>query len=477
MSEPRIHAPELPSDLEWFNTDQPVRLADQRGKVVLLDFWTYCCVNCLHVLPDLRFLEDKYPDDLVVIGVHSPKFPNERVGEQVQKAINRYHIHHPVVNDPKLTMWRQYGIRAWPSMILIDPEGYVLGVLRGEGRRRQLDMLIEEQLEKAEQAGIRSPSTLETHPRPEPFSTLSFPGKVLASGNRLYISDSGHNRIVEATLDGRVSRLFGSRGGGLTDGQGEDAAFRNPQGLVKVDDFLYVADTDNHVIRRIHLRDGDVQTIAGTGKLGRSKETFFTDPMQAPLNSPWDLAYRDGTLYIAMAGSHQLWALQLGQNTLSRFVGSGREGIDDGDAEQATMAQPSGLAMAEDTLYVADSETSAVRVVRLDGGRTRTVVGTGLFDFGDQDGVGQAARLQHPLGVAYDAARKRVWIADTYNSKIKYMSTKSNEVSTQQLCLRLNEPGGVSLQGDRLWIANTNGHEILCLDINEDLCEVVDIHE
>ncbi len=477
MSEPRIHAPELPSDLEWFNTEHPIRLAEQRGKVVLLDFWTYCCVNCMHVLPDLRYLEDKYPDELVVVGVHSPKFPNERVGEQVQKAINRHHIRHPVLNDPKLTLWRQYGIRAWPSIIFIDPEGYVLGVLRGEGRRRQLDMLIEEQLEKAEQAGLRNPAPLEVRLRPEPVSDLSFPGKVLATGNRVYISDSGHNRVVEATHDGRITRLFGSRGGGFTDGQGEEAAFCNPQGLALVDDFLYVADTDNHAIRRIHLRDGDVQTVAGTGAQGRYEGMFYADPLQAPLNSPWDLAYRDGMLYIAMAGQHQLWALQLAQNTISRFAGSGREGIDDGDPEQATLAQPSGLSVGQDVLYVADSETSALRTARLPGGRMTTIIGSGLFDFGDQDGPAKEARLQHPLGVAFDAARRRVWIADTFNNKIKYMDIYSNVISSQPLCLRLNEPGGISAHGDQLWIANTNAHEILRLDINEDLCEVVDIHE
>ncbi|MEJ2685929.1 MAG: thioredoxin-like domain-containing protein [Gammaproteobacteria bacterium] len=475
MSESPIRAPELPTKLEWFNTAQPVKLAEQRGKVVVLDFWTYCCINCVHVLADLRYLEEKYRDGLTVIGVHSPKFPRERVGRQVQKAINRYHIRHPVANDPELSLWRTYGIKAWPSLIVIGPEGYILGVLRGEGHRRKLDQLIGEQLEKAEEKGVRQRSPMPYRPAPEPPSTLSFPGKVLATPERLYISDSGRNRVVETNHFGRVLRIFGSGSPGLLDNTADSAAFNNPQGLALVDEFLYVADTDNHAIRRVRLRSGDVETIAGTGVQDRGGGTFFDDPTKASLNSPWDLAYDNGILYIAMAGRHQVWRLHLTNNTLGAYAGSGREGISDGPAAQASFAQPSGLAVADERLFVADAETSAIRQIRLPFNTVGTVVGTGLFEFGDTDGAGRAARLQHPLGIAVDAKRKRLWIADTYNCKIKTMRLKSNAISTFNIGYPLDEPAGLSVQGDLVFVANTNAHEIVRIDLAAKKVEAMEI--
>ncbi|MDE2088790.1 MAG: redoxin domain-containing protein [Gammaproteobacteria bacterium] len=477
MNETRIRAPELPDSLEWFNAEGPLKIADQRGKVVLLDFWTYCCINCMHVLPDLRYLEDKYPDGLTVIGVHSPKFANEKVSANVQKAINRYHIRHPVAHDPSFTLWRQYGIRAWPSIIFIDPEGYVLGVLTGEGRRKQLDALIQEHLDAAERAGRRRYSRMPVRPAPEPVSTLSFPGKILAMEDRLFISDSGRNRVIETRQDGRILRIYGSGNPGLLDGHGEESAFCDPQGMVRVDEYLFVADTGNHAIRRIHPRSGEVITVAGTGQQGRHTGEYYEDPLQAPLNSPWDLAYDDGVLYIAMAGQHQIWSMPLGINTLGVFAGSGREDIVDGVARSAAFAQPSGLSICAGNLYVADSEISAIRAIRLASEQVYTLVGMGLFEFGDSDGVGRMARLQHPLGVACDEVRGVVWIADTYNNKIKLLNIKSQAVSTVNLGCPLNEPGGISLRGDVLWIANTNAHEIVRLDLARKACEVVSVHE
>ncbi|MGA7802009.1 MAG: thioredoxin-like domain-containing protein [Gammaproteobacteria bacterium] len=475
MSESRIRAPELPAQLEWFNTGQPVKLAEQRGKVVILDFWTYCCINCVHVLADLRYLEEKYRDGLTVIGVHSPKFPNERVARQVQKAVNRYHIRHPVANDPELRLWRTYGIKAWPSLVFIDAEGYIVGVLRGEGHRRKLDQLIAEHLDKAEDNRVRQRSPMPFKPSPEPPSALSFPGKVLATAERLYISDSGRNRVLETNHFGRVLRVFGSGSAGLLDNTADSAAFNNPQGLALVDEFLYVADTDNHAIRRVRLRTGDVDTIAGTGAQGRGAGTFFDDPIKASLNSPWDLAYGDGSLFIAMAGQHQIWRLHLTNNTIGVYAGSGREGITDGPAAQASFAQPSGLAVADERLFVADSETSAIRQVRLPFNTVSTLVGTGLFEFGDVDGAGRAARLQHPLGISVDPARGRLWIADTYNSKIKTMPLKSNSVSTLKIGYALDEPGGLSVHGDLLFVANTNAHEIVRVDLARKKVEPMEI--
>ncbi len=471
----RVRAPELPATLEWLNTDGPLRLAEQRGRVVLLDFWTYCCINCLHVLSDLRYLEDKYGDELLVIGIHSPKFPNERISDQVRLAIERHHIRHPVANDPTLSLWRQYTVRAWPSLIFIDTEGYAVGVLRGEGRRRQLDELIAKHLQKGV-AGSERGAPVSVRLRKGGNRTLAFPGNVLAVEGRIYIADSGHNRIIEARRDGGIVRTFGSKSPGFLDGSGDQASMCEPQGMALVDGKLYVADTGNHAIRRIDLRHGEVQTVAGTGRQGRREGDFYRDPLQAPLNSPWGLAFHDGDLYIAMAGQHQLWKLDLAANTMQRFAGSGREDLVDGPAADAALAQPSGIAAGDYRLYVADAETSAVRSVRLPDGRVSTLVGQGLFEFGDRDGRPLDVRLQHPLDVAYDPARRALWICDTFNHKIKMLKLEHEEVSSV-IMHSMNEPGGISLWRDELWIADTNHHVIRCLDVRSGVCTPLELYD
>ncbi len=477
IESPRIHAPALPEALEWFNTDQPLTLEGLRGKVVLLDFWTYCCVNCMHVLPDLQYLESKYPDTLAVIGIHSPKFANERVDAQLQKAINRHHIQHPVANDPEFKLWRAYGIKAWPSIIFLDPEGYVVGVLRGEGRRQQLDELISKQIETAEQKGVLRPSPMSVKSAPEPASMLRFPGKVVATRSYLYIADSGHNRVLETHHDGKVRRVFGSGAAGMLDGKESAALFDNPQGMVVVGDFLYIADTGNHAIRRLHLKSGDVMTIAGTGRQGRYSGDNYRDPLEAELNSPWDLAYHESNLYIAMAGQHQIWRMNLNHLRIDRYAGLGREDIIDGPVERASFAQPSGIAVHGHNLYIADAETSAIRNIRLKHDVVSTLVGKGLFDYGDREGIGMKARLQHPLGVAVDPERNALWVADTFNSRIKRIDLRTSEVTRFAFNLPLDEPGGLNLYRNKLFIANTNAHQIVALDLQSRMSEVVNVRE
>lgn len=309
----------------------------------------------------------------------------------------------------------------------------------------------------------------------EPVRELCFPGKIHATTNRVYVSDSGHNRVLEMTPHGRVVRVFGSHAQGLLDGDTEYAAFNNPQGLVRVDDYLFVADTDNHALRRISLRPGEVETVAGTGKIGRDADTHYDDPLQAALNSPWDVAYFGGVLYIAMAGHHQLWAWPLSGSVIKRFAGNGREDLVDGPALQACFAQPSGLSVGDHRLLVADAESSAVRSVRLPDGKTATLLGKGLFEFGDRDGPAAQAQLQHPLDIAHDEARTRLWICDTFNHQIRYLEYKSEVVSTLPCTLDLDEPGGISLCGDQLWVANTNQHQIAVYDIRTEQWRVMEV--
>jgi DNA-binding beta-propeller fold protein YncE len=339
--------------------------------------------------------------------------------------------------------------------------------------------MIEQSIKDAEAKGILNRSRTEVKLWPEPDLDLKFPGKVLATGERLFISDSGHNRVLECMPNGRILRAYGSGAPGQLDGMETDAAFDNPQGLACVDNYLYVADTGNHLIRKIDLITHDVSTVAGLGKIGRVKSfESFADPLKVPLNSPWDLTYHSGSLYIAMAGGHQVWQLDLSNNTIRVYAGSGAESIENGNAETATFAQPSALTIGEDLekmLYIADAESSAIRSIRLRDQYVNTLVGTGLFNFGEKDGKGTEALMQHPMGVVFDPKRKALWVADTFNHHIRHIKVSNNAVSSMRLQHPLSEPGGLSIHDDTLWVANTNAHNIVKINIKTGEMEQVEI--
>ncbi|MBI4551468.1 MAG: redoxin domain-containing protein [Candidatus Latescibacteria bacterium] len=474
----KVNAPEFPSGADWLNTDRPLSLRDLRGKVVLLDFWTYCCINCMHVLPDLKKLERKYPEELVVIGVHSAKFFTERETENIRQAILRYEIEHPVINDHEFRLWRQYGVRAWPTLVLIDPAGKVIGQASGEGIFEPFDQVISAVIQEFDARGLidRTPLGLKLEKAHERDSILSFPGKVLAdeASGRLFVADSNHNRIVVAGLDdGTVLDIIGSGATGLDDGSFERAAFTHPQGLALDGNRLYIADTENHAIRRADLTARTVERIAGTGEQARQSNVAGHGTSVA-LNSPWDLVVHKKTLYIAMAGPHQVWALDLETHEAAPYAGTGAEALRDGPLRQASLAQPSGLTTDGKKLYFADSEVSAIRAADLNpNGRVETIVGADLFEFGDIDGVGEIVRLQHPLGVvSHDGL---LYVADTYNNKIKKIGPKTRASTTfigsSQAGYRdgddplFDEPGGVSIARGKLYIADTNNHVIRVADL------------
>lgn len=476
-SQARVRAPEFPSGLSWLNTDTPLTIAGLRGKVVLLDFWTYCCINCMHVIPDLKALEEQYPRELVVIGVHSAKFKNERESDNIRQAILRYEIAHPVVNDHEFRLWQSYGVRAWPTLVLIDPSGYVLGGVSGEGNLEILDRVIAEVAQSARAQGAldETPLPLVLERDRAPASPLAFPGKVLAdaASGRVFIADSNHNRIVIADLQGQVLETAGTGQEGWEDGTFEQAPFNHPQGMALDGASLYVAHTENHLIRRLDLDKRRVETVAGTGHPARQFHVSGTGG-QVALNSPWDVVVIGRALYIAMAGSHQIWVLNLDSLEAQPFAGSGREDIIDGARLEAAMAQPSGLTTDGKTLYVADSETSSIRAVDLGPhGAVATIVGEGLFEFGDQDGTGSQVRLQHPLGVLFH--QDRLYVADTYNHTIKViyprLKTSDTYLGSGRPGYRdgrqaqFYEPGGLSVAGGKLYIADTNNHAIRVADL------------
>lgn len=456
-------APAFPDGLDWINTGgHAVSLDELRGKVVILDFWTYGCINCFHIIPDLQKLEAKYGDALVVVGVHSAKFKHEQKTANIRQVALRYGRTEPIVNDRNFTIWNDYGVHAWPTVVIIDPAGNAVGKIPGEGNYALMDRyvggLIKEFKDKHE---------LDTRPLPflgkvdMPDTPLLFPGKVLADGadDRLFIADSNHNRIVVTSLDGEVQAVIGNGKQGLADGDYADAEFHQPQGLALADrNTLYVADTRNNAIRKVDLKAQRVSTIAGDGQQHYMTSSEYTAE-GTELNSPWDVYWYGGRLFIAMAGQHQLWTYLPASGKLHRFAGTGREGLNDGALGNAWFAQPSGLALHDDVLYVADPEASAIRAVDLQGNRVRTLVGTGLFDFGDRDGRGDDVLLQHALGVAW--LGDRLYIADTYNSKLKRLAPSSRTVDTVKLQNgSLDEPGGLSAARGKLYIADTNQHAI-----------------
>ncbi len=476
--EGRVRAPELTGARGWLNTDKPLSVAALKGKVVLLDFWTYGCINCVHIIPDLKKLEAKYANQLVVIGVHSAKFENEKETENIRRIILRYEIEHPVVNDADFDIWTRYRVRAWPTQVLIDPAGYVVGAVSGEGHYDVLDEAIGKTVEEFRKRGElnEQPLSLALERAKTGDLPLAFPGKVLADEktDRLYIADSNHNRIVVTTLDGTLVETIGTGERGAADGDFRSSSFYRPQGLALEGDSLYVADTENHLIRRVDLKTRKVETVAGTGR--QMQEYGLTGPARTiSLNSPWDLQLAGRTLYIAMAGPHQIWKLDLNMREVSTFAGSGREARIDGELEKAGFAQPSGLAIADKTLFVADSESNIVRAIDTSAPTpsVRTLAGGDLFEFGDEDGSGDDVRLQHPLGLA--VLDGKILIADTYNHKIKQLDPRDGTVKTlfgtgkpgQADGARASfyEPGGLSVARGKLYVADTNNHAVRVVDL------------
>ena len=484
-------APSLDGGAGWINTDGPIDPAALRGKFVLLDFWTYCCINCMHILPELKKLEEAYPKNLVVIGVHSAKFPNEADTEHIREAVKRYGIAHPVINDNRQILWNKYEVDSWPSLRLIDPEGNWVDSASGEVTFEKLNDVLKHSLAYYKKLGVlnATPLVFDHERRIEVDHPLRYPGKILAdaAADRLFIADSGHNRIVVTKLDGALVETIGSGALGAEDGGFAEAEFDHPQGMALVGTTLFVADTENHKIRACDLTAKTVKTIAGTGRQRRNptqfaspKSRFVGSPEKIPLNSPWSLLADDKYLYIAMAGAHQIWRMTLDGKRMELHAGSGKEDIVDGGqisngGTTSCFAQPSGLASDGERMFVADSEGSSIRSVPFASDKpVSTIVGTPhlrpearLFTNGDQDGVQPNVLLQHPLDVAF--WQGKVLIADSYNHKIKVLDPANRAVLTflagRPDAKRLGEPGGLAVANDTLFIADTNNHSILAIDL------------
>ena len=455
----RVRAPELNTRHGWLNTDKNYTLKDLRGKIVLLDFWTLGCINCQHIIPDLNRLEAEYPEELVVIGVHSAKFDAEKSQNSIRKAILKFGINHPVINDADFELWRQYAINAWPTVVLIDPDGNVIGQKAGENIyevvKPNIDQLIQDFGPKLNREifPFQRETSLDT--------PLRFPGKMAAAADgSIFLSDSGHNRILQITAEGQVLAIIGNGEAGFENGTYEEATFREPQGLALKNNILYVADTKNNAIRLVDLIERTVFTAAGTGDL---EYYFYQDKLDEPVNpnSPWDLALAEEVLYIANAGNHQILRMDLRTEKVMRFAGNGREALVNGPLREASFNQPSGLALKGNLLYVADAEASAIRVVDVAAGTVHTLVGHGLFDFGDLDGAADVAQLQHAVGLT--VVDSNLYIADTYNGKVKVLDLEKKRVRT--IIGGLDEPNDVKFMNGFLWVTDTSHYQLIKVNL------------
>ncbi|WP_172838815.1 thioredoxin-like domain-containing protein [Solemya velesiana gill symbiont] len=468
-----IPAPEFPEKLQWLNVSRPLTLDDLKGRVTILDFWTYGCINCLHVVEELWELEKKYGDSLLVIGVHSPKFSNERRMDTLRRILLRYDRQHPVIQDRDLELMQIYGVRAWPTLMVIDTKGMVIGYLAGEGHGELLDDYIAKLLKARDTDTVPPALPLQPEAMRIADQPLAAPGKIISSEGDLIISDTLHHRIIVTREHDDESRIIGEGVAGFRDGPLEQARFAYPQGMVRAGESLFVADTGNHALRHVDLNKGTVSTIAGIGEVGYELHPS-SNATSVSLRSPWDLALLDSNLYIAMAGSYQVWRLDLDTGKIEPFAGSGKEGLENGALKEATFSQPSGLALSGRRLYVADAEASAIREIDLETRTVKTLLGTGLFDFGDEDGVRSETKLQHPLAVSV-LDKNQLLIADTYNHKIKVYELETGKTrtlvgngqpgdGTEIVGASLNEPGGIAVNGDRVWVADTNNDRIIRFD-------------
>jgi thiol-disulfide isomerase/thioredoxin len=477
-----VRAPELRGDV-WLNTGgHPITLAELRGRIVLLDFWTSGCVNCLHVLDELRPLEAEFADVLVTIGVHSPKFLHEGERASIEAAVRRYEVHHPVVNDPKMELWSQYAVRAWPTLVIVDPEGYVVHVAAGEGHAEALRRVV---------AGLVKKGTLRRGGSPyvpveEQQSELRFPSKAVATAEgRILVADTGHHSVVEFASDGEtVIRRFGSGERGDQDGPFDIATFTEPSGIAllpydvaeRAGYHAVVADTAGHRLRGLDLITGEVTTVAGTGAQWRTGPDAGQG-VEVDLTSPWDVAWWGpaGGVVVAMAGNHTLSVFDPVSGSIRRFAGTTVEGLRDGDVTEAFFAQTSGLAADGDKLWLADAETSALRWIEPAGESftVHTAIGTDLFSFGHTDGPAEEALLQHPLGVAV-LPGDRIAIADTYNGAVRRFDRFTREVTT--IATGLAEPQGLLLHDGELLVVESAGNRIGPLPAGEPTVVAGDAH-
>ncbi|HVR80837.1 MAG TPA: thioredoxin-like domain-containing protein [Luteimonas sp.] len=469
-------APEFPQSLEWLNLPLPLRMAELRGRVCALGFVNTGSAWSLQRLHDLAQLQARHGERMQVLAVHVPRFDHERDSRRIVKHLNRHGFEFPVAHDPDWTLWQQYGIEAWPTVVLIDGNGRLRERIVGDGPVRELDALAARLCaEQGMAPGGTEP--IEVRRRAEPAMPLRFPTGLAINGQYLYVADSGHHRVLECDHAGRVLRQFGSGGPGFIDGPSELAAFVRPHGLCLQRDTLYVADTDNHAVRRIHLRSGDVDTLCGAGRPGDTVPGTVTDPRLMTLHQPRAVALSGEALLIACRGDNRIWHYDLGKDTLQLAAGNGALEIRDGCGEAAAFAEPVALAVVQQRVYVCDGIGSAIRSLNLSSRGVTTLVGQDPWNYGRNDGIRSDARLQDPQAIALDPDAPVLWIADSGNDLLRMLRLGGGELATYPLSQPLHAPSGLAVADGVVWIADTDAHAVLRLDTHSGALHHVPIGE
>ena len=485
IATPLPQAPEFDPAAHWLNTEKPLSLKALHGKHVLLDFWTFSCINCFHSVPEIKKLEEKYGDSLVVVGVHSPKFPNEKADSAITAAIDRYGIKNPVVNDADLKTWNAYAIDAWPTFVLINPEGKRVGQISGEGHYDvidgQLSKLIPASARHTPSLSSSSSSSSPSLPKNAADDTLRYPSKVAVDpvGKRIFIADSGNNRIVVTDPHGEIQDVIGDGKPGTADGAFSSSEFNYPQGLAFDNGILYVADTRNNRIRRVDFAQKRVTTVIAADKY----PTGSNCPL-ARLDSPWDILVLQNRLWIANGGAHNISVLDLKTEKIAPFIGSGTELLEDGVGEKASLAQPAGITSDGKNIYFVDSETSSVRFADPNTGDVHTMLGLGLSVSGDDDGDCIEATMQHPSGIVF--VNGKLYVADTFNHKIRVVDLDKHKCTTLSgTChsgfkdgkpAAFAEPSGIAAMERKLYVADTNNHAVRVVDIDSGNCATMKLH-
>ena len=451
----------LTQDCEWVNTPVRYTAKDLKNRILLLDFWTYACVNCFQAASEIEHLKKEFGPSLTVIGIHSAKFLNERETRNIKAAIDRYEIRHPVINDWSFTIWDKFGIRAWPSFVLINPDGKVIKKFEGEGEGKNIKNEILKL--KASFKGKIEEKPLLIDAEVSPQSPLKFPNKITFAQDikTIFISDTGNNRILATDLTGKIKYAL--------------SGFHQPHGLLYHKNSLIVADTKNHQIKQVDLKTKNVTVLAGTGFRGHTYHPQNKPAIEVPLASPWALeSYKSPDLLaVAMAGLHQIWVYDFNSKQFSVLAGNGTEAMHDGKYPMNALAQPSALSFYDDKLYFLDAESSSLRV--LHDRFLTTIIGKGLFEFGFSDGLPPQAQLQHPQGLS--VTQDGAVIADTFNHALRLYNFKTRVLSTLSGQGRsgfkngnfkealFNEPSGVIRIKNSYFVTDTNNHQIRVVNL------------
>jgi DNA-binding beta-propeller fold protein YncE len=469
-------APEFPPTLEWLNLPLPLRMAELGGRVCALAFVNAGSAWSLQRMRDLAQLQARHGERMQVLAVHVPRFDHERDGRRVAKHLSRQCIEFPVAHDPDWTLWQQFGIEAWPTVVLIDGKGRIRERIVGDGPLRELDARAAALC--AEQGMAPGGNTeIEVRRHNEPAMPLRFPAGLAVGGQYLYVADGGHHRVLECDQAGRVLRQFGSGGAGFIDGPQELAAFNRPHGLCLQRGMLYVVDGGNHAVRRIDLRSGDVATLCGAGRPGDPVEGTITDPREVTLDQPRAVALSGDTLLIACCGDNRIWKYDLGKRNLSLVAGSGALAVTDGTGAEAAFAEPVALAVVQQRVYVCDGAGSAIRTLNVRNRQVTTLIGQDPWNYGRTDGARSDARLQDPQAIALDPDAPMLWIADRGNDQLRSLRLGGGELTTYALPQRLHNPCGLAVAGGVVWIADTDAHAVLRLDTHSGALHHVPIGE